>query len=65
MLDKISSAYFIDYLSVFDHKPLVVYCKKTTTDELLLLPKKKIVRYLEYKKEICHNNKFEILREEF
>ena len=30
MLDKILSAYFIDYPFVSDHKPLVVYCKKTT-----------------------------------
>jgi len=41
MLSKISSTYFIDYPSVSDHKPLIVYCKKTTTDELFLLPKKK------------------------
>ena len=40
MLDKISSAYFVDYPSVSDHKPLIVYCKKITTDESFLLPKK-------------------------
>jgi len=40
MLVKILSAYFVDYPSVSDHKPLVVYCKKTTTDESFLLPKK-------------------------
>jgi len=54
MLDKISSAYFVDYPSVSDHKPLIVYYKKTTTDELFLLPKN-FVRWdryicLEYKK---------------
>jgi len=41
MLDKISCAYFVDYPSVSDHKPLIVYCKKITTDESFLLPKKK------------------------
>jgi len=40
MLDKISYAYFVDYPSISYHKPLVVYCKKTTTDESFLLPKK-------------------------
>jgi len=45
MLDKISSAYFVDYLSVSDHKWLLVYFKKTITDESFLLrKKKKIVR---------------------
>jgi len=39
-LDKISSVYFFDYPSVSDHKPLVVYCSKATTDESFLLPKK-------------------------
>jgi len=68
MLVKISSAYFVDYPSVSDHKPLMVYCKKIATDESFLLPKK-FVRWdrykcLEQKKEICHHNKFEILREE-
>jgi len=68
MLDKISSAYFVDYPSVSDHKPLIVYCKKITTDESFLLPKK-FVRWdkykcLEQKKEICHHSKFEILSEE-
>ena len=68
MLVKISSAYFVDYPFVFDHKPLVVYCKKITIDESFLLPKK-FVRWdrykcLEQKKEICHHNKFEILSEE-
>jgi len=38
ILDKISSAYFVDYFFVSDHKPLIVYCKKTTTDESFLLP---------------------------
>jgi len=28
MLVKISSTYFVDYPSVSDHKPLMVYCKK-------------------------------------
>ena len=47
----------------------MVYCKKITTDESFLLPKKKFVRWdrykcLEHKKEICHHNKFEILSEE-
>jgi len=37
-LVKISSAYFVDYPSVSDHKPLMVYCKKITTDESFLLP---------------------------
>jgi len=65
---KISSAYFVDYPTVSDHKPLVVYCKKITTDESFLLPKK-FVRWdrrkcLEQKKKICHHNKFEILSEE-
>ena len=41
MLDKISSVYFVDYPSVSDHKPLVFCCKKTTTNESFLLPKKK------------------------
>jgi hypothetical protein len=41
MLDKISSADFVDFLSVSDHKPLEVYCKKTTTDESFLLSNKK------------------------
>ena len=41
MLDKISNAYFVDYPSVSDHKPLVVYCKKTNIDDLFLLPRKK------------------------
>ena len=45
MLDKISSSYFVDYPSVSDHKPLVVYCKKITTDESFLLPKK-FVRWI-------------------
>jgi len=68
MLVKISSTYFVDYPSVSDHKPLMVYCKKIATDESFLLPKK-FVRWdrykcLEQKKEICHHNKFEILREE-
>jgi len=68
MLNKISSAYFIDYPSVSDHKPLVVYCKKTTTNESFLLPKI-FVRWDRYKchelkKDICHHNKFEILSEE-
>jgi len=44
MLDKISRAYFVDYPSVSDHKPLIVYCKKITTDESFLLPKKKICK---------------------
>ena len=71
MLDKISSADFVDFLSVSDHKPLEVYCKKTTTDESFLLSnkKKKFVRWdrykcLELKKEIWDHNKFEILSEE-
>jgi len=42
MLSKISSYYFVDYPSISDHKLLVVYCKKTTTDESFWLPKKKI-----------------------
>ena len=68
MLVKISSAYFVDYPSVSDHKLLMVYCKKITTDESFLLPKK-FVRWdrykcLEQKKEICHHNKFEIFSEE-
>ena len=68
MLDKISSAYCVDFPSVSDHKPFIVYCKKTTTDESFLLPKK-IIRWdryksLELKKEICDHNKFEILSEE-
>jgi len=68
MKDNISSAYFVDYLSVSDHKPLVVYSKKTTIDESFLLPKK-FVRWdrnkcLELKKEICDYNKFENLSEE-
>ena len=68
MLDKISSAYFVDYPSLSDHKPLVVYCKKTTTDKSFLLPKK-FVKWDRYKclllqKEICQYNKFEILCEE-
>ena len=68
MLDKISSAYFVDFPSVLDHKPLVVYSKKATTDESFLLPKK-FVRWdrhkcLELKKEICHHNKFKIHSEE-
>ena len=63
MLVKISSVYFVDYPSVSDHKPLMVYCKKFITDESFLLPKKKFVRWdrykcLEQKKEICHHNKF-------
>jgi len=41
ILNKISSAYFVNYPSVYDHKPLVVYCKKATTDESFLLQKKK------------------------
>jgi len=40
MLDKISSAYFVDYPSVFYHRLLVVYCKKTTTDESFFATKK-------------------------
>jgi len=28
MLVKISSAYFVDYPSISDHKPLMIYCKK-------------------------------------
>jgi len=68
MLDKISGAYFVNYPSVSDHKPLIVYCMKITTDESFLLPKK-FVRWdrykcLEQKKEICLHNKFEILSEE-
>ena len=39
-----SSAYLIDYPSVSDHKPLVIYCKKITKDESFLLPKKKICK---------------------
>jgi len=68
MLVKISSAYFVDYPSVSGHKPLMVYCKKITTDESFLLSKKFVSwdRYkcLEQKKEICYHNKFEILSEE-
>jgi len=65
---KISRAYCVDYPSVSDHKPLIVYCKKFTTDESFLLPRK-FVRWdrykcLEQKKEICHHNKFEILSKE-
>ena len=50
------------------HKPLVVYCKKTTIDESFLLPKK-FVRWDRYKcldlrNEICDHNKFEILSKE-
>ena len=68
MLEKISCAYFVDYSSVSDHLPLLVYCKKTTTDESFLLPKK-FVRWdrykcLELKNEICDHNKFDILSEE-
>ena len=68
MLGKISNAYFVYYPSVSDHKPLMVYCKKITTDESFLLAKK-FVRWdrykcLEQKKEVCHYNKFEILNEE-
>jgi len=46
ILDKISSAYFVDYLTVSDYKPIVVYCKKTTADESYFFyqKKKKIVR---------------------
>jgi len=44
MLDKISSAYFVDYPSISDHKPLVEYCKKITIDESFLLPKKNICK---------------------
>jgi len=40
MLDKISSAYFVDFPSVSNHKLLIVYCKKITTNESFLLPKK-------------------------
>jgi len=66
MTDKISSAYFVDYPSS-DHKSLVVYCKKTTTDKSISLPKK-FVRWdrykcLERKKEISDHNKFEFLSE--
>ena len=43
MLDKISSAYFVDFPSVLDHKPLVVYSKKATTDESFFVTKKKFV----------------------
>ena len=39
VLDKKSSTYFVDYPFVSDHKPLVVYFKKTTTDESFLLRK--------------------------
>jgi len=67
MTDKISSAYFVDYPSS-DHKSFVVYCKKTTTDKSISLPKK-FVRWdrykcLERKKEISDHNKFEFLSEE-
>jgi len=48
ILNKISSAYFVDYPSVSDHKHLVVYCKKITTDDTFLLPKK-FVRWDRYK----------------
>jgi len=73
MLDKILSTYFVDFPSVSDHKPLVVYCMKITTDKLFLLPKKKKNFLLSgiginvlnlKKKEICDHNKFEILSEE-
>ena len=30
-----------DYPSVSNNKPLIIYCKKITTDESFLLPKKK------------------------
>ena len=40
MLDKISVAYFVDFPSVSNHKLLIVYCKKITTNESFLLPKK-------------------------
>ena len=73
MLDKILSTYFVDFPSVSDHKPLVVYCMKITTDKLFFLPKKKKNFLLSgiginvlnlKKKEICDHNKFEILSEE-
>jgi len=41
MLDIVSSAYFIDFPSVSDYKPLVFYCMKTTTDESFFVTKKK------------------------
>jgi hypothetical protein len=41
ILDKISSAYFVDYLTVSDYKPIVVYCKKTTADESYFFYQKK------------------------
>jgi len=41
MLGKISSAYFSDFPSIFDQRPLGISCKKTTADESFLLPKKK------------------------
>ena len=45
MLVKISSAYFVDYPSVSDqYTSHMVYCKKITTDESFLLPKKKICK---------------------
>jgi hypothetical protein len=42
MLDKISSAYSMAILLYLIINPLIVYCKKITTDESFLLPKKKM-----------------------
>jgi len=48
MLVKISSAYFDDYPSVPDHKPLMVYCKKITTQMNHFCYQKKFVRWDRY-----------------
>jgi len=77
MLDEISSSYFVDFSSVSNHKSLVVYCKiKNYHRWIIFITKKKKFfflrwdRYkclefnLEFKKEICDHNKFEILSEE-
>jgi len=68
MLDKILSAYFFfDFPSVPDHTLLIVYWKKTITDESLLLTEKEKIKLLgriginvlNFMKEIYDQNKFD------
>ena len=68
MSERISSAMFVDYFPISDHKPLLVHCNDVCLDDSFSLPKNcvrwdrnqcKIV-----KESIYNNNQFSILNNE-
>ena len=68
LLDKISSALFVDYFPISDHKPLLVQCKDLSVQDPFTLPRN-FVRWDRnqckiVKDSIVNNNHFSILNNE-